>query len=140
MSERWTFGDDPEGSTSHFYALQGRSEGDYTSYGSIALEASKILSGFGADKVKLASSVEDALEVIKNEDIQFAVLDVNLGRQTSLPAAKRLSELGTPFVLATGYGDVESILKDYPSAPVVQKPFSSDSLSNQVAKALSQGA
>ena len=32
--ERWTFGDDPDGSTSHFYALQGRNEGDNTSYGS----------------------------------------------------------------------------------------------------------
>ncbi|WP_299652980.1 HWE histidine kinase domain-containing protein [uncultured Tateyamaria sp.] len=104
----------------------------------IALDASDILSGIGASDVKLASSVEDALEIIEGEDISFAVLDINLGNQTSLPVAQRLNALNIPFVLATGYGDVESILTEYPDAPVVQKPFTSESLYKQTHMALAK--
>ena len=106
----------------------------------IALDASDILTGFGAADVKLTSSVDDALATIAEADIAFAVLDINLGSQTSLPVAQRLHEMGVPFVLATGYGDVESILDDYPSAPVVQKPFTSDSLGRETRNALRQSA
>ncbi len=106
----------------------------------IALDASDILTTFGAAEVKLTSSVDDALATIADADIAFAVLDINLGSQTSLPVAQRLHEMGVPFVLATGYGDVESILDDYPAAPVVQKPFTSDSLGRETRNALRQSA
>ena len=102
----------------------------------IALDASDILTAGGADDVKLASSVEDALQVISEVEVSFAVLDVNLGKQTSLSVAQELDRRGIPFVLATGYGDVESILAEYPAAPVVQKPFSSQSLMKEVHSAL----
>ena len=102
----------------------------------IALDASDILEGIGAAEVKLASSVRDALEIVENEKLTLAVLDINLGDQTSLPVAKRLHELGIPFVLATGYGDVEAITSEYPQAPIVQKPFTSESLPRQIYVAL----
>ncbi len=102
----------------------------------IALDASDIISEYGADEVKLASSVEDALEIIATEEVTLAVLDINLGNQTSLPVAQKLYALKIPFVLATGYGDVESILSDYPKAPVVQKPFTSESLPREIDKAI----
>ena len=38
---RWTFGDDPEGSTDYNYAHQGCNEGDYGPMALLALEASK---------------------------------------------------------------------------------------------------
>ena len=38
---RWTFGDDPDGSTGYNYAHQGRNEGDYGPMALLALEASK---------------------------------------------------------------------------------------------------
>ena len=38
---RWTFGDDPDGSTCYNYAHQGRNEGDYGPMALLALEASK---------------------------------------------------------------------------------------------------
>ncbi|MDW3182102.1 HWE histidine kinase domain-containing protein [Roseobacter sp.] len=102
----------------------------------IALDASDIITEHGATAVKLASSVDDALEIIANEEISVAVLDVNLGSQTSLPVAQKLDAMKIPFVLATGYGDVENILTEYPKAPVVQKPFTSESLPREIDKAL----
>ncbi len=104
----------------------------------IALDAADILTGNGASDVKLASSVEDALRIIGDEEIALAVLDINLGEQTSLPVAQHLDSMGIPFVLATGYGEVESILADYPAAPVVQKPFTSESLTKEVYQALAR--
>ena len=101
----------------------------------IALDTSDMLTAQGATTVKLASSVEDALQIIAGEDIAIAVLDINLGNQTSLRVAQKLEELGIPFVLATGYGDVEQVLSEFPKVPVVQKPFTSDSLQRQLRKA-----
>ncbi|WP_095588256.1 HWE histidine kinase domain-containing protein [Actibacterium ureilyticum] len=102
----------------------------------IALEASDILTEIGASDVKLVSTVEEALATIADDQIAFAVLDINLGNHTSLPVAQDMRARNIPFVLATGYGDVESILAEYPQAPVVQKPFTSESLARKVAKAL----
>ena len=102
----------------------------------IALDASDILTVNGASDVKLTSSVEDALKVLESETINFAVLDINLSSQTSLPVAQHLSKAGIPFVLATGYSDVESILGGFPDAPIVQKPFTADTLTRQLYAAL----
>ena len=103
----------------------------------VALDTADMLSEFGASDVKLASSVADALTLSAQHDFTIAVLDVNLGNHTSLEVAERLHEMKVPFVLATGYGDVESILTKYPPAPVVQKPFTSDRLAARLAEALS---
>ncbi|RYH00986.1 hybrid sensor histidine kinase/response regulator [Salipiger sp. IMCC34102] len=94
----------------------------------IAMDATDFMMLHGATRVHQASSVEEALTVLSNETIDFALLDVNLGRQTSLPVAERMRELGIPFVLATGYGDVKSILGEYPEAPVVKKPYTGESI------------
>ncbi|WP_299967943.1 HWE histidine kinase domain-containing protein [uncultured Roseobacter sp.] len=104
----------------------------------IALDASDIMTAHGAKAVRLASSVDDALEIMADEEITLAVLDINLGSQTSLPVAQKLDAMGIPFVLATGYGDVENMLTEYPKAPVVQKPFTSESLLRQIDTALAR--
>jgi two-component sensor histidine kinase len=104
----------------------------------IALDAADILSAIGADDVKMANSVEVALEFTTNEDIKFAVLDVNLGNETSLLVAQHLAAENIPFVLATGYGDVENVMAGYPAASVVQKPFTLESLTRAVGEALSR--
>ncbi|SLN44140.1 HWE histidine kinase domain-containing protein [Pseudooctadecabacter jejudonensis] len=102
----------------------------------IALDAADFLSGLGASDVQMASSVDEAIKIIDANDIALAILDVNLGQQTSVPVAEKLTELGVPFILATGYGDVASILDSYPSAPVVKKPYSNETLIKKLTEAL----
>jgi len=102
----------------------------------IGLDASDMLTSFGAANVRLASNVDAALAIIESEAISFAVLDVNLGNQTSVSIAQKLDALQVPFILATGYGDFQDILVDYPTAPVLQKPFTAESLSKTAAIAL----
>lgn len=89
----------------------------------IALDAEDMIRSLGASEVYVASNVSEALEFIGSETLHFALLDVNLGSETSEPIAERLNELGIPFAFATGYGDSIDLAKRYPDAPVVKKPF-----------------
>lgn len=102
----------------------------------IAMDASDILSDNGASKVHVAGSVEDALSIIDDNKISFALLDVNLGNQTSLPIANDLAGRGIPFILATGYGDVEMITANYPSSLVINKPFIAETLRSAIQRTL----
>lgn len=88
----------------------------------IALDAEDILDRLGAE-VMTASSVEGGLEVIDSDPPTLAVLDINLGDQTSFTVADRLDDLGTPFIFATGYGE-QAVLPDaHLHRTVVQKPY-----------------
>jgi len=98
----------------------------------IALDACDMLKTYGAERAHMSGSVDEALAVVEKRDISFAVLDVNLGSQTSLPIAQKLAEKNIPFVLATGYGDTESIVEAYPAAQIVKKPFTTESLLREV--------
>ncbi len=102
----------------------------------IALDASDILKDNGADNVHMSGSVADALAVLEANTITFALLDVNLGDQTSLPVAQVLADRNIPFVLATGYGDTESITASYPPAIIAKKPFTAESLVTAISSAL----
>lgn len=102
----------------------------------IALDASGILEDLGAGHVEIASSVTAALEFLETNRVSFAVLDVNLGDEQSIPVAQRLTEMGTPFVLATGYGDVQDVRSAYPPCVILQKPFSDATLAVAMKEAM----
>ena len=94
----------------------------------IAMDASDILSDFGAGVVHIAASVAEAFRVANANTISLAVLDINLGSETSLPVAQFLAARNIPFVLASGYGTLSDSLAQYPAAPVVAKPYTKESL------------
>ncbi|WP_417628088.1 HWE histidine kinase domain-containing protein [Pararhodobacter aggregans] len=95
----------------------------------IAMDASDILSDFGAEVVHIASSVAEAFRVADASTLSLAILDINLGSETSLPVAKYLAAREIPFVLASGYGSQSDALAQFPPAPVVQKPYTAETLS-----------
>ena len=89
----------------------------------IALDAEDALKGLGARSVTTAASVGRAIAVLKEQKIDFALLDVNLGAENSAPVAQQLVKMSIPFVFATGYGDGAVFLEQFPGAPVVNKPY-----------------
>lgn len=99
----------------------------------IALEAEEILSALGARAVDMAASVHDALRQIEAAPPSFALLDVNLGTETSLPVARRLSALGVPFAFATGYGESFRIPPELGAVTMVKKPYTADTLRRALA-------
>ncbi len=103
----------------------------------IALDAEELLVDLGLQAVRVAATNEEAAALIEAEHFDLAVLDFNLGDQTSLPTAKLLQSKGTPVIFATGYGDVPDLLDRVKGAPVIQKPYASDELSRALRSVLS---
>jgi len=81
-----------------------------------------MLTDLGCTVVGPASRLDEAIELAKQNGLDCAVLDVNLGGQPIFPLADLLRERGRPFAFATGYGDAG--LRDVDrGSPVLQKPF-----------------
>jgi two-component sensor histidine kinase/CheY-like chemotaxis protein len=94
----------------------------------IAMDAAGILEDMGASEVKIVSAVGEALDWLEGNSPGFALLDVNLGDEQSVPVAEALAKRGVPFVLATGYGVTDELQAAYPPCAMVQKPFTAESV------------
>jgi len=92
----------------------------------IAMNAEVILLELGARHVETAASVAQALAAISRATPGFALLDLNLGGENSIPVGMKLKELGVPFIFATGYGERAPIPEALAAAPVIQKPYTND--------------
>ncbi|MBR0854975.1 response regulator [Bradyrhizobium liaoningense] len=94
----------------------------------IAIDFEDRLVGFGVTSVRTVGSVAQALDAIAKQTPDFALLDVELIRETSFAVAERLAALKIPFVFVTGYGAEARIPPEFVSQPRLQKPCSSDTL------------
>src|SRR2546422_2542115 len=83
-----------------------------------------------------AARIEEALEATKNADFDLAILDANLNGEPASPVADALVTRGTPFVFATGYGQ---LLEPYRGRPTLTKPFQMDGLKQMLQSALDSG-
>jgi CheY-like chemotaxis protein len=106
----------------------------------IAMDTEELLRLLGATEVVIAPSVDAALAQLSQTEPDCAVLDLNLGTETSEPIAIVLQARKIPYVFATGYRDSVSIPEMFSEIPVVRKPVSQDSLSRQLSQALGQTA
>jgi two-component SAPR family response regulator len=71
--------------------------------------------------------ISEAMIALRNNRIDAAVLDVNLGGELIYPLADVLAADHVPFVFITGYG-AEEIEPRYARVPVLQKPIEADAL------------
>ncbi|MDO9418752.1 HWE histidine kinase domain-containing protein [Pararhizobium sp.] len=99
----------------------------------IAMDGEDIVHRLGAASVVTASTVADALHAIGTGAFDFGILDVNLGEEMSFAVADRLVRDGTPFIFATGYGDTLSRSEVHAKAPILQKPYTIESMSSLLA-------
>ena len=97
-----------------------------------------ILGDLGCIVIGPAARLEDALILARDAEIDCAVLDVNLGSDTSFPVADVLRQRGVPVTFATGHRDPG--LRDVDrSSPVLQKPFREGDLT-RILRAMRAGA
>lgn len=89
----------------------------------VAMHLADLLQEWELEVVGPAYDVSDAQRLIGSSPPDAAILDVNLGQETSAPVARRLRELGRPFLLATASRreQLEATLR---GAPIVPKPVS----------------
>ena len=93
----------------------------------IAMDLMDQLEEFGFLVLGPCGSVKDALNIVERKRIDAAILDVNLGTETSEAIAIALRKLNVPFVIASGYCR-EQYSKAYGNAPAVPKPVQTDKL------------
>ncbi|HVZ53013.1 MAG TPA: response regulator [Pseudolabrys sp.] len=100
----------------------------------IALDIQMILENAGASEVVCVGNADDALAALQSRKFDFAVLDVKLSgaARTSLTVAAALADVGTPFVFLTGVRGDDLHLRQFPDAPMVEKPYDVALLLNAV--------
>lgn len=105
----------------------------------IAMDVEETLLKLGAISVRLAAGSGQALTELGASLPDCAVLDFNLGDETSVDIADALQAANVPFIFATGYGDNVMIPDRFRGVPVVRKPVSSAVLADKlgIAKASS---
>ncbi|WBO20933.1 HWE histidine kinase domain-containing protein [Sphingomonas abietis] len=105
----------------------------------IAMDAEDILIRLGADSVATASNIPQAIAELGRTRPTVAILDINLGTETSLPIADRLKALGIPFLFATGYGEQARLPAAHADTPVLQKPYTIEGVARELGALLSAG-
>ena len=101
----------------------------------IAMLIEDMLDEFGCKLVGPATSVPRALELIDREQVEVAILDLNLDGKDTYAIADALRRKHVPFIFATGYGST-GLRQEYGSRPVLQKPFQASDLETALAQAL----
>ncbi|HEY8247240.1 MAG TPA: response regulator [Hyphomicrobium sp.] len=102
----------------------------------IAMVLVDILEEAGCTVVGPAHDAEQAARLIAESSIDVAVLDVNLGSgHTSACIADSLKGAGTPFIFATGYGEMGLRSTDRDTLRV-DKPYFAPTILATVAAAL----
>jgi light-regulated signal transduction histidine kinase (bacteriophytochrome) len=89
----------------------------------IAIDVEDALRALGAAKVVTASSVRQARDAIADGGLDFAILDINLGSDSSLTVAEQLQAQGIPFLFASGYGEQAQLSPDFAGQEVISKPY-----------------
>ncbi len=94
----------------------------------IALDAEDCLRGLGADEVTVQGTVAGALTALGKEEFDLALLDFNLGTESSEKVAQELRRRGIPFWLATGYGEMADKLDAIGARGLLVKPYGREEL------------
>jgi light-regulated signal transduction histidine kinase (bacteriophytochrome) len=89
----------------------------------IALDTEENLKRLGVAEVRLESSVTGALAAIAAARPDFAIIDFNLGGESSEPIAEALRAAGVRFVLATGYAEGAAGFERLGAEQVLRKPY-----------------
>ncbi|MBC7834674.1 MAG: response regulator [Phycisphaerales bacterium] len=91
----------------------------------IARLMSRMVTDLGAAVLGPAANLAEASALLAQEaDVgcNCAILDINLGGDTAEPLARRLDELGIPFIFLTGYASPRLLTEEYRNRRTIHKP------------------
>jgi DNA-binding response OmpR family regulator len=97
----------------------------------VALGVQAVLEAEGCVIVGPAPRLNRALELAAAENLDGALLDLNLAGVESVPVANALAARGVPLILLTGYGP-DSLRPELRSLPQIQKPVTATTLLNMI--------
>jgi DNA-binding response OmpR family regulator len=83
-----------------------------------------------------ATTLDQAMSMVGNPEIEAVILDMNLNGQWSDAVADELRSRRVPFIITTGYGSTENTRRF--GVPVVPKPYSWEEVEGQLVRALQE--
>jgi DNA-binding LytR/AlgR family response regulator len=87
----------------------------------VSLDLEAMLQELGGVVVGPLATLDRATTVARDEALDVALLDVNVGGRLVTPVADALAERAIPFVFCTGY-DAASLPARHAAAPILMKP------------------
>jgi len=97
----------------------------------IALEIESALEALGCKIIGPVSTLERALQVATETELDAAILDVSIRGGKIFPVAEQLRTRDIPFVLASGYGDW-ALPHTLQERPRLTKPFTAAELEEKL--------
>ena len=89
----------------------------------VAMELCAIVEESGAVVHGPAHTLEMAMGLAQSEDIDYALVDINLGGDRVTPIAAILRERGIPFTFVSAYSRPQ-LPDGFGEEPLIEKPFS----------------
>jgi CheY-like chemotaxis protein len=101
----------------------------------ICLDLESSLAELGAI-VSAASDVSKALATLDGSALDFAVLDFELGAETSEPVAEAARAHNIPFLYLSGYSEHDERFSRWPEIRVLAKPLSAATIARGIHDAM----
>lgn len=77
-------------------------------------------------------NLDEAIVFARDEEIDFAILDINLAGTRSFPVADVLKQRGIPFLFVSGYGS-DGLVDGYRHITTLAKPYAPQELERAIA-------
>lgn len=102
----------------------------------VAMLLETILEDMECIPVGPASNIDDGEILARDtENLDAALLDVNVAGRQVFPVAEVLKARGVPFVFSTGYGE-GGLPEEWRGQPTIQKPFTEAAIRDALMKAM----
>lgn len=105
----------------------------------VAEEIKRMLGRAGCHVVGPISTLDQALRAARDEEIDGALIDINLHDRPAYPVADILLDRGVPFAFLTGYS-AASLPEKYRGLPCLEKPFLYEEFLATLQRVLGQSA
>jgi len=100
----------------------------------IAMDLQDTFEDAGFNVLGPVASVDPGLEIIRKTKPDVAMLDYNLGRETSIPIAHKLDAIKIPYVFLSGQVSRVVTANVKTEHKVIMKPFNAEALISYVNK------
>lgn len=101
--------------------------------GIVAIEEKLMLEQLGCTVVGPEPSLDRGLAAAREEELDGALLDINLAGHRSFPIAAELRRRGVPFIFVSGYGSGQ-LEGAFRGSPLMEKPFSKREIADRIGR------
>ncbi len=101
----------------------------------VAVACKDMLREMGCVAIGPATNMAAAIQLATEEQLDAAIVDINIRGGKAFPVLRILADRGVPFLLASGYADW-SMPEEWLECPRLAKPYSPASLRESLLKLL----